>query len=63
MRRLPRRAGIAADHFWVRIVSVERARDVYKVVFDGDRSVRYTVDADATARLRAEATSRSDGGP
>jgi N-methylhydantoinase B len=45
------------------LVSVERARDVYKVVLDGDRSGRYTVDAGATARLRAEAVSRSDGGP
>jgi N-methylhydantoinase B len=45
------------------LVSVERARDVYKVVLNGDRSGRYTVDADATARLRAEATSRSDDGP
>jgi N-methylhydantoinase B len=45
------------------LVSVERARDVYKVVLDGDRSGRYTVDSDATARLRAEAASRSDDGP
>lgn len=45
------------------LVAVERARDVYKVVLDGDRSGRYTVDADATARLRAEAVSRSDDSP
>ena len=45
------------------LVSVERARDVYKVVLDGDRSDRYTVDAGATDRLRAEAVSRADGDP
>ena len=45
------------------LVSVERARDVYKVVLDGDRSGRYTVDAGATDRLRAEAVSRADGDP
>ncbi len=37
------------------LVSVERARDVYKVIFEGDRKGRYTVDAVATDRLRAEA--------
>jgi N-methylhydantoinase B len=45
------------------LVSVERARDVYKVVLYGDRSDRYTVDAGATDRLRAEAVSRADGDP
>jgi N-methylhydantoinase B len=45
------------------LVSVERARDVYKVVLDGERIGRYTVDAGATDRLRAEAVSRADGGP
>jgi N-methylhydantoinase B len=45
------------------LVSVERARDVYKVVLDGDRIGRYTVDAGATDRLRAEAVSRADGSP
>ena len=44
------------------LVSVERARDVYKVVLDEDHNGRYTVDADATARLRAGAASRSDDG-
>jgi len=37
------------------LVSVERARDVYKVILEGDRKGRYTVDAVATDRLRAEA--------
>jgi hypothetical protein len=48
-----------------RIVSklVERAREVYKVVLEEDHDGRYTVDADATARLRAAAVSPSDGGP
>jgi N-methylhydantoinase B len=45
------------------LVSIERARDVYKVVLNEDRSGHYTVDADATARLRAEAVSRSDDSP
>jgi N-methylhydantoinase B len=36
------------------LVSVERARDVYKVILEGDRKGRYTVDAIATDRLRAE---------
>ena len=37
------------------LVSVERARDVYKVILEGDRKGRYTVDEVATDRLRAEA--------
>jgi N-methylhydantoinase B len=36
------------------LVSVERARDVYKVILEGDRKGRYAVDAVATDRLRAE---------
>ena len=44
------------------LVSVERARDVYKIVLDEDHNGRHTVDADATARLRAGAASRSDDG-
>jgi hypothetical protein len=42
---------------------VQRARDVCKGVLDEDHNGRHTVDADATARLRAGAVSRSDGGP
>ena len=40
------------------LVSVERARDVYKVILEGDRKGQYTVDAVATDRLRAEVAVR-----
>jgi N-methylhydantoinase B len=44
------------------LVSVERARDIYKVVLVEDRSGQYMVDAEATTRLRPGAVTRSDGG-
>ena len=43
------------------LVSVERARDVYGVVLkEGERPGTYTVDAEATARHRKEATLETD---
>jgi N-methylhydantoinase B len=43
------------------LVSVERARDFYGVVLkEGERPGTYTVDAEATARHRKEATPRTD---
>ena len=43
------------------LVSVERARDVYGVVLkEGERPGTYTVDAEATARHRKEATPGTD---